>query len=106
MAKPKMEELAQQLLQCAREGRVQWKEGLGRSYDVHFPDVSVSITQTGFGIFGLSLINHEGVKLESLVSHRDDPLGKTLKEIHEIARRQMSDIDGTIEKALEYLRRA
>ncbi len=106
MAESKMEELAQQLLRSAKGGTIQWSEGVGESYGVHFPDISLLIKDQGTGIFELTLINGVGEKVESLRSYRDYPIGQTLREIHDIARRQMSDIDGTIDKALEYLRRA
>ena len=106
MQESKMIELADQLLRSARAGKLNWREGTKRdSYAVYFPDVSLSIVERLNSLFSLELINDEGDVIETLSSRSYEPIGTKLQEIYDMARRQVLDIDGTIEKAIEYLGR-
>ena len=104
MAEPRMAEVADQLLLRARARKLGWREGVSpNSYVVDFPDISLSIKETP-DKFVLTLIDDHGNE----VAHIDGIFQKTyniLEEIYNIARRQTLDIDGNIDKALEYLRR-
>jgi hypothetical protein len=110
MAESRMGELASQLLGSARARRLDWHEGVTKgSYVVDFPDISLSIRDLMGGTFALTLINDEGYEIESIQGISSDlfgdTLGTVLEEIYNIARRQTFDIEGNIDKALEYLRR-
>ncbi len=112
MQQPKMVQLAQQLLETARAGKVKWREGLASdSYTASLPDISLIITRTMLSPlegYRLDLVNDKGKIIESISHELSDPLprGQSLREIHDLARRDVLDIDGNIDKALEYLRRA
>ena len=134
MAQSKMGELVDQLLRRARGGKLDWHKGVySNSYVVDFPDISLSIREIRDNVFLFTLINDEGDGIESLRGRSPDPSGEVvgdlqgddgieslqglspdpsgevvgdlLREIHNIARRQTFDVDGNIDKALEYLRR-
>ncbi len=114
MQQSKMIELANQLLETAQAGKVMWGEGLNSdSYRADLPNVSIVITRTQPDpeAYRLDLIDGKGRKIESLatdtLSYIDSiPQRQALRQIHDIARRHVLDIDQNIEKALEYLRRA
>ena len=110
----KMIELADQLLRSTRAGKLNWREGVRKdSYASDFPDVSLSIANTPRGDFTLELINNEGTVIATLSSEtvrlddfeNPEPTSTKLQEIYDTARRQVLDIDGTIEKAIKYLGR-
>jgi hypothetical protein len=103
-----MAELAQQLLETARAGKVKWEEGLkSDSYRANLPDISLVITRTNQEDYRLDLINDKGRIIESIASGPLLPsqVRQTMEQIHEIARRSVLAIDQNIDKALEYLRR-
>lgn len=110
----KMIELVDRLLRNTKAGKLKWQEAVKRdSYVVHFPDVSLRIARNSRNVssvsFTLELINQEGTEIETLSRYdlgdfgdpEDD--GAKLREIYDVARRQALDIDGTIDKAIEYL---
>lgn len=106
MQESKMVELADQLLRSTRARKLDWDEGIEKnSFTVHFPDVSLSIVNSVSGFFTLELINDEGDVIETLPSRPGNTAYDTLREIYDMARRQVLDIDGTINKAIEYLGR-
>ena len=103
MEKSKMIELAERLLSSTRARKLTWREGVKKnSYAVDFPDMSLSI-ENFRGDFTLELINDKGAVIETLSPIGSDPDRDKLREIYDIARRQVLDIDGTIDKAIEYL---
>ena len=115
MQQPKMIELARQLLETSRAGKVMWGEGLhSDSYRADLPNVSLVITRTRFDpeAYRLDLFDDKGRKIESLAADPldhpfpDHPEEEVMRLIHDIARRHVLDIDQNIDKALEYLRRA
>ena len=105
MDESKMMELAQQLLDSARTGKLAWEEGTSRySYIVNFQDIALVIVERSVGVHHLELINGDGDGIESL-RPKNIATEEILQEIYDIARRQALDIDGNINKALEYLKR-
>ena len=107
----KMVELAGQLLDSARAGKVKWAQGVGNdSYSANLPDVSLGITRRqpmlGARTYSLELINNKGDMIEYISSYESEDEYNVLAEIHDLARRYVLDIDGNIDKALEFLRRA
>ena len=106
--KEKMTELAGRLLANTEAGQISWEEGLGaNAYNAYFPDSSVSIesNKDGSSSFTLRLINHQGTVIEVLTPAILLPPSDTLEQLYDLARRQVLDIDGAIEKTLEYLGR-
>jgi hypothetical protein len=122
-----MIELAEQLLKRAREGSFAWEKAAGKdSYMVHFPDMAVAIARlswlpgpppappglpsppdlrriSAYG-FRLELFDESGAMIGSLAATAGDPEHKVLRDIYELAEGTYTDIDGSIDKALEYLR--
>ena len=106
MQESKMIELANELLRNARAGKLDWEEDSeDDGFTIDFPDVSLSIVNQGDSIFTLQLINDEGDVIEEISASQVHPTGKTLQEIYDLAKRQVWNIDGNIDKALGYLRR-
>ena len=107
MTRPRIAELARQLLENARAGRLEWKEGNTRdSYMVSLPSITIAIKHPAPTTYALELINVQEVVAASLTPEPDEAEHQTLREIHDIARRLVLDVDRTIDEALEYLRRA
>ena len=105
MEEAKMIELAEQLLLRAQAGGLEWAEGTrDNDYMVEFPDISLAIRARERGYYVLELINNVGDEIESLDSHVVPGTETILREIYGIARRKTLDIDGNINKALEYLK--
>ena len=106
----KMVELAGQLLDSARAGKIKWSQGVGsNSYSANLPDVSLVITRRDIRpprTYFLELVNNEGEMIESLSPYTSEEEHNVLTEIHDLARRYVLDIDGNIDKALDYLRNA
>lgn len=106
MEESKMGELAKQLLNSAKARKLNWEEGTrSNSYMVDFPDVTLSISAGHEDFFTLELINQDGTVVETLSLSVSFHLGgHILEEIYDIARHHVLDVDGTIDKALEYLK--
>ena len=110
----KMVELAGQLLDSARAGKIKWAQGVGsNSYSANFPDVSLAITrpetthQNDVRRYNLKLLNNNGEMIECLSANvLTEEVFNVLEEIHDLARHYVLDFDGNIDKALDYLRRA
>ena len=106
----KMFELARQLLASSQAGKVKWEEGINsNSYTANLPEISLIITRTSREDLGyrLNLIDGKGRTIESLTSEVRLPRQNhdIMREIHDLARRSVMDVDENIDKALEYLRR-
>lgn len=109
MAETRMIEVAEELLRVAREGKAPWKARGSGLFEVSFGDMSLVIFRTGAADYLLKLVNDRGEDVESLyvdTSKRNNAAYALLREIFELARGEALDIEGNIDKALEYLKRS
>jgi hypothetical protein len=107
MERSQMEEIADQLLKNAREGKVEWVNSPHRdAYQVKVPDGSLVIMRLDSQAYRLDLNDDQGNSLESLASYDPRPQNLILREIHDRARRHVLDLDQVFDKTLEFLRQA
>ncbi|MBM3941554.1 MAG: hypothetical protein FJ316_01235 [SAR202 cluster bacterium] len=106
MTDVKMLELANELLNRSKEGKVDWKLIGGGIYTVRFPEsIRIDIMLASGGAYLLWLYNARMQRAGELIGDRSAPeIYKTLREIHELARRKAIDAEGVIDKALDYLK--
>jgi hypothetical protein len=109
MAETRMIELAEELLRVAKAGKASWKGRGPGLFEVTFPNMSLVIFRSGAADYLLKLVNDRGEDVESLyvdTGNRDKPAYPLLREIFELACGQAIDIEGDIDKALDYLKRS
>jgi hypothetical protein len=106
MDESRMLEVAKELLNRSKEGKIKWEGGpFGNSYMVKFPDLRIIISRE-VNDYVLSLVNEKDRITDSLSSTSFEFTTKeVLQEIYDSARRQVLDIPSSIDKTLEYLRR-
>ena len=119
MAASRMDEVAQELLRRSRENKVNWEEsGKRDSYRVFFPDVALVIARerttisdgldnrviSDGTIFQLDLMSEAGKIVHSLLPKSEEPPYQLLKEIFGLAESYVRD--SSVDRALEYLKRA
>jgi hypothetical protein len=132
MANSRMFEVAEQLLIRAKEGKLVWHGSPGvAAFLVRLDDLTLLIARLSWmpgpppappGLtklpklpdlrkvstygFRLELLDGTGAVVGKLFSTPGDPEHKVLREIYEIAESGQPDIEGNIDKALEYLKRS
>lgn len=127
MAKMRMIEVAEQLLDRAKAGTVAWQREFGNQrYLLGFPDMAIAISRLSWlpgpplpppglptlpdlrslGTYGykLELLDENGGLIESLAATVGDPEHRVLKEIYDVAEVGERSIDESIDKALSYLK--
>jgi hypothetical protein len=109
MAKSGMHEVASELLRLSKANKLSWEQYIrDNEYKVHFPDVTFQISCDEYRrVFQLELIGDTGQVNGTLewqpedVNAGQDP---GLREIFDLAEAYVRD--GTINKALQYLKQA
>lgn len=105
MSESKMIEVAKELLQRARAGKVDWEKTSSNDLlRVKFPDVELRIYRLGSIGYNLSLLNQAGREVDSLQASRNAPAHAILQEIFNLARSQVLDVEGNVNKVLDYLK--
>jgi hypothetical protein len=106
MVESRMLELAEELLNRSKSGKVKWEEGPFRnSYTVKFPDIETIISRE-VDFYVLNLVNDRRTITASLTPPtRDASVNEVLREIYDLARSKVLNTPNSIDKALEYLRR-
>jgi hypothetical protein len=123
MAELRMNELAKELLQRSRDGKVPWEEKpRGRrsdqdAYQVVFPDGALILSREGLGPtefiegvgevwtrfeYQLALLGDTGRIIDSLTPKPEEPMSQTLAEIFDLAEGYVRETG--ISKALDFLK--
>jgi hypothetical protein len=106
MSESKMIEVAKELLQRARVGKVDWEKTSSNDLlRVKFPDVELRIYRSA-NIYTLALLNQAGTEVDNIIAlpSRDAPTHAILQEIFNLARNQILDVESNINKVLDYLK--
>jgi hypothetical protein len=104
MSESKLIKVAKELLQRARAGKVNWETTSSNDLlRVKFPDVELRIFHVA-RFYTLSLVNEAGKQVDSLMASPDEPAHAILQEIFNLARSQVLDVEGNINKVLDYLK--
>ena len=126
MAKSRMTQVAEELLQQSGSDNVAWEavEGRKYAYKVAYPDTTVIISSwsllrdaawdpisdlaasfnLSIGTYRLELLDSTGQVDEALLAIPGQAVHKILRDIYESAHRQTSPAEGNIDKVLEYLK--
>ena len=83
------------------------KARTANSYEASFPRMSFVIFRSGAADYLFRLINDEGEDVDSLyvaTGDREHPAYLLLREIYALARGQAVDVEGNINKALDFLK--
>ena len=126
MAKSRMTQVAEQLLQQSRSGKVAWEQVENRenAYQVAFPDTTLVISRWSplggsswtavrdlsrtFGVdvasYRLELLDEAGAVVESLLAVPGQVIYRTLRDTFALARGQVTHAEENINKVMEYLR--
>jgi hypothetical protein len=120
MAETRMNELAEELLQRSRDGKVPWEEKpRGRrsepdGYQVVFPDGALILTRTEelrgeslekleeIVVYRIDLLGDTGRIIDTLTHKPEEPMYQTLAEIFDLAEAYVRDTG--ISKALDFLK--
>lgn len=126
MVKARINEVAAELLQQARAGKIVWQivEGRDSAYQASFPDASVVVSRwsplhnspwailrdlsNSFGpdvaTYRLEVLNPAGEVVESLLTVPGQLAHRNLREVFDLARGQTSPTEESIDRVLEHLR--
>ena len=106
MVESRMAELAEELLNRSKAGKVEWEEGPFRnSYSVKFPDIEIVISREG-EFYVLNLVNDKRTITASFTpATHDTSASEMLRDVYELARSKVLNTPTSIDKALEYLRK-
>jgi hypothetical protein len=110
----KLKALAERLLERTRDGRVAWEQ---TDRELTFATVlkpgSVRIGRTTTAGYSLVVTNGQGTTLEQVAVDPDDPFQATstsmaalvriLPQLHEMVRRQVLEVDSTLDSMLDQL---
>jgi len=111
MTKSSINEVAKELLERSKAGKVRWEETLGldgrNNYRVFFPDLSLRISRSGRDdedefYYELILTSDSGRTLDTLEPSQDQDMHQILSEMFILAEAYIHD--SGISKALEYLK--
>ena len=106
MDKTRMMNLAEELLERAKNGKIAWEVGLMRNaFGFSLPNMSIMISREG-PLYTLSLLGEDQRIVDRLYSSKAyDPAFRLLQEIYDLARgRTAPRRDDTVDKAVGYLR--
>lgn len=105
MAESGMLQLAQELLANSKAGKMKWETYGSDTFKVDIPDMSIMISRVGSD-YSFRLENNNGVVLDRLYGHLSQDVSQfeMLEEMFKLARGQFLDVEGSIDKALQYLK--
>ena len=112
MQDTRMYELANELLRRSKSKKLQWKQTVrdDAKYRLNFPDVTIEISRDAFNgndwRYQLTLINETGVIVDTISWRPSDTATKDpgLQDVFELA--EAYSRDGTIDRAIQYLKYA
>jgi len=126
MAKARINEVAEELLKQARADKISWQivEGRDDAYQASFPDTSLVVSRwsplqnsswatlrdlsNGFSpdiaTYRLELLNEYGEVVESLLTLLGQFAYRNLSEVFDLAKRQSSPSEGSIDRVLKHLK--
>ena len=105
MAESRMVEVAEELLRRSEAGDLSWEAPFTSNfYTVNLQDISLVIFNPGRDEYLLTLRDYVGKEIESYHAEPGTAGFQTLAQLFEVARRQALDVEGNIDKALEYLK--
>jgi len=126
MAKARINEVAGDLLKQARADKIIWQIGEGRddAYQASFPDTSLVVSRWSpllnsswatlrylsnsfspdIAIYRLELLNESGEIVESLLTLPGQFAYRNLREVFNLAKRQTSHAEESIDRVLHHLR--
>ena len=126
MAKARINEVAEELLKQARADKISWQivEGRDDAYQASFPDTSLVVSRwsplqnsswatlrdlsNGFSpdiaTYRLELLNEYGEVVESLLTLLGQFAYRNLSEVFDLAKRQSSLSEGSIDRVLKHLK--
>jgi hypothetical protein len=127
MVKARINEVAAELLQQARAGKIVWQivEGRDSAYQASFPDASVVVSRwsplhnspwailrdlsNSFGpdvaTYRLEVLNPAGEVVESLLTVPGQLAHRNLREVFDLANQRTSPAEESIDRVLHHLRR-
>jgi hypothetical protein len=128
MAKARINEVAAELLQQARAGKITWQvvEGRENAYQASFPDSSVVVSRWSLlhnspwttlrdlsnsfspdvATYRLEVLNGSSEIVESLLTVPGQSVYRNLREVFDLAKGQTSPSEESINRVLEHLRQA
>tara|TARA_B100001146_G_C16054416_1_gene379316 strand:- start:85 stop:471 length:387 start_codon:yes stop_codon:yes gene_type:complete len=126
MAKARINEVAEELLKQARADKISWQivEGRDDAYQASFPDTSLVVSRwsplqnsswatlrdlsNGFSpdiaTYRLELLNEYGEVVESLLTLLGQFAYRNLSEVFDLAKRQSSPSEESIDRVLKHLK--
>jgi len=126
MAKARINEVAGELLKQARADKISWQivESRVDAYQASFPDTSLVVSRWSplqdaswailrdlpnsfnlkIAIYRLELLNESGEVVESLMALPGQFAYRNLREVFDLAKRQRSPTEESIDRVLEHLR--